>query len=381
MGTFNLANTIKVVNPVANIDSAYGTYATVEEACTAVPVELRALGKTVGIETAEGIVEYWWKTGITDEDLVIKGKDYLQADWAQDNTAALDYIKNKPNIPEEVTVGNLITNATTTQSPSAGEAFTANITLHEIAKTGDYNDLLNPPSIPDAPGTLDSTQTTAQATNASEALSGTVTLHKVAKTGTYNDLIGIPDIRQVLLSVTDAPTTFTAGDKYYNSTDNKIYTALSSVLWDLGATPTIGLVYTYNGMNYLYDRNTLLKISTVNVSPVTNVDTAAIIPDLSYDIIQYNLIIGATDKSIQTCTNHPDYSCCKILEITNESGDEVIIDIDTTPEMVGSTTYYKLNLKESSLVVPTGKRVEINMLFKRTAVNSFEVSITSAIQY
>ena len=47
-------------------------------------------------------------------------------------------------------------------------------------------------TIPSAPGTLDTTATTAQSTNASEALSGSITLHKVAKTGTYSDLIGTP---------------------------------------------------------------------------------------------------------------------------------------------------------------------------------------------
>ena len=43
---------------------------------------------------------------------------------------------------------------------------------------------------------LDTTATTAQATNSSEAIkgTGTITLHKIAKTGTYSDLIGKPTI-------------------------------------------------------------------------------------------------------------------------------------------------------------------------------------------
>lgn len=48
-----------------------------------------------------------------------------------------------------------------------------------------------------APGTLNTTATTAQITSASEALSGSITLHKVAKTGTYSDLIGTPTISTV----------------------------------------------------------------------------------------------------------------------------------------------------------------------------------------
>ena len=43
-------------------------------------------------------------------------------------------------------------------------------------------------------GVLDTTATTAQTPNASESLGGTVTLHKVAKTGTYSDLIDKPTI-------------------------------------------------------------------------------------------------------------------------------------------------------------------------------------------
>lgn len=52
-------------------------------------------------------------------------------------------------------------------------------------------------TIPSAPGTLNTTATTAQSTSSSEALSGNITLHKVAKTGTYSDLIGKPTIPTV----------------------------------------------------------------------------------------------------------------------------------------------------------------------------------------
>lgn len=48
--------------------------------------------------------------------------------------------------------------------------------------------------IPAAPGTLTTTSTTALSTATNEALSGNISLHKVAKTGTYNDLVGKPTI-------------------------------------------------------------------------------------------------------------------------------------------------------------------------------------------
>lgn len=52
--------------------------------------------------------------------------------------------------------------------------------------------ILNKPTIPAAPGTLNTTATTAQSTSSSEALSGNITLHKVSKTGSYNDLSDKP---------------------------------------------------------------------------------------------------------------------------------------------------------------------------------------------
>lgn len=90
--------------------------------------------------------------------------------------------------------GTLITNATTAQTASAGESMSGSITLHKIAKTGTYSDLIGKPTIPAAPGTLNTNNTTAQTAKASEALSGTISLHKIAKTGTYSDLIGTPTI-------------------------------------------------------------------------------------------------------------------------------------------------------------------------------------------
>lgn len=63
--------------------------------------------------------------------------------------------------------------------------------------------------------TLDTTATTAQTTAASEAItgSGKITLHKVSKTGNYNDLLNkptIPSVGNAALKGTDGTTIFTA---------------------------------------------------------------------------------------------------------------------------------------------------------------------------
>jgi len=72
MANFNLANRIEIVNPAANVDATYGPYADVAEANAAIIEGLRVQGRTVGILSGGTVVEYWWKDGVTDLDLVEK---------------------------------------------------------------------------------------------------------------------------------------------------------------------------------------------------------------------------------------------------------------------------------------------------------------------
>ena len=69
---FELANKVEIVNPYANIDAMYGPYSNLPEALSAIPIELRIIGRTVGIITDTHIDEYWWKNGVKDSDLVLK---------------------------------------------------------------------------------------------------------------------------------------------------------------------------------------------------------------------------------------------------------------------------------------------------------------------
>ena len=69
---FELANKVEIVNPYANIDAMYGPYSRLSEALSAIPIELRIIGRTVGIITDTHIDEYWWKNGVKDSDLVLK---------------------------------------------------------------------------------------------------------------------------------------------------------------------------------------------------------------------------------------------------------------------------------------------------------------------
>lgn len=71
MATFNLGNKILITNPAANVDSKYGPHTTFASA-SAATANLREVGLTVGIIESGSVVEYWYKSGITDNDLVKK---------------------------------------------------------------------------------------------------------------------------------------------------------------------------------------------------------------------------------------------------------------------------------------------------------------------
>ena len=68
-----------VVGVNAPIDAKYGPFASVATANSEVGSTLRYLGLTVGIITAGSIVEYWYKDGILDSDLILKTPSLI---WA-----------------------------------------------------------------------------------------------------------------------------------------------------------------------------------------------------------------------------------------------------------------------------------------------------------
>lgn len=61
-----------VVGAANPIDAKYGPYATTAAALADIPAALRYKGLTVGITTASGVVEYWFKAGVANTDLVEK---------------------------------------------------------------------------------------------------------------------------------------------------------------------------------------------------------------------------------------------------------------------------------------------------------------------
>lgn len=88
--------------------------------------------------------------------------------------------------------------------------------------------------IPSAPGTLNTTAITAQATSASEALTGSITLHKVAKTGTYSDLIGAPALDTFVTAEEQGSDFPIIGDpsNYYTKAETDAIAELAKVTED-----------------------------------------------------------------------------------------------------------------------------------------------------
>lgn len=69
--SLNLPYGIQPVNAIADIDVRYGPWISCEQALSAT-TGTRCVGLTVGIIESSAVVEYWFKTGVTDTDLVIK---------------------------------------------------------------------------------------------------------------------------------------------------------------------------------------------------------------------------------------------------------------------------------------------------------------------
>jgi len=73
--TFPLVNKVRITNPAAQLDARYGPWSSRNDALTAFPSVLRDQGLTLGILEGGKVAEYWYREGITDNDLVLKVTD------------------------------------------------------------------------------------------------------------------------------------------------------------------------------------------------------------------------------------------------------------------------------------------------------------------
>lgn len=112
-----------------------------------------------------------------------------------------------------------------------------------------------------------------------------------------------------LLSVTTAPSgSFAVGSKYYDSTEKKIYTAITADTWT-GATsadPVFNTIYTYDSGYYKWDGDNLvstdvdafLKGATVNGVSVVDANKIAVIPNASSSVFGVVKVDGSTITAI-----------------------------------------------------------------------------------
>ena len=106
-----------------------------------------------------------------------------------------------------------------------------------------------------------------------------------------------------LVSISDtAPASATIGDMYYNTTDNKVYTATAENTWDNGSTPRYDGFYINTNDNTLfyYDGNTLIlsggnltdkNIKNEETTSDTDVYSCNYINE-RYEKLRYNVVVG-----------------------------------------------------------------------------------------
>ena len=117
------------------------------------------------------------------------GAPQQQADWSQTNTQAVDYIKNKPNIPAAQVQSDW------SQSDNTQVDYIKNKpSLASVATSGDYADLSNKPTIP--PAQVQSNWNESD-TSSKAYIQNKPSLAAVATSGNYSDLNGTPTIPTV----------------------------------------------------------------------------------------------------------------------------------------------------------------------------------------
>ena len=67
-----------------------------------------------------------------------------------------------------------------------------------------------------------------------------------------------------------APSEFSIGDKWLNTTNKKLYTATSSSTWDSGVSLTDGQIYSFENLLYHYDGTNILIYSTESITEQNN---------------------------------------------------------------------------------------------------------------
>lgn len=133
MSSTEISKGFKKMNP-GPLDAWYGPYADVNSACIAIPnvtldgVKFR-MGKIVGINTIDGIIEYWWNNGTNDGDLIEKSE--LKRNLA--DISIIGKNRKRKYLAYDADLKRLIVVGTdTTKISSAGDSQIFNINISGI---------------------------------------------------------------------------------------------------------------------------------------------------------------------------------------------------------------------------------------------------------
>jgi len=256
----------------------------------------------------------------------------IQSDWSQTNSSALDYIKNKPDL----------------------SVYALASSLASVATSGDYNDLINKPSIPAAQVQSDYAQSDSSAIDYIKnkpdlsvyALSSS--LATVATSGDYNDLSNKPSIPTKTSDLNNDSGFITGSDVPANQTQSDWTESDTTDPAYIQNKPTqIGLVAGTN-ISFVEDNanNTLTINATAapqqqadwNQSNASAVDYIKNKPDLSvYALVAdlptfvegQNIHISTSGTNVTISADDTTYTAGTGIDINNN-----VISVDTDDVMI-----------------------------------------------
>ena len=159
-----------------------------------------------------------------------------------------------------------------------------------------------------------------------------------------------------LVSISDAaPESATVGDMYYNTTDNKVYTATADNTWDNGSTPRYDGFYINTNDNTLfyYDGNTLIlsggdltdkNIKNEKTTSETDVYSCNYINNMKVNIT----IDGGPVKTGRIIAGKEEY--IDVLNVgTGPNNTEIQVDYTTSNKFI--TDYYLIGISSSNEII------------------------------
>ena len=250
----------------------------------------------------------------------------VQSDWNETDTSSMAFILNKPTIPAGVIVDqNYDPLSNNAQSGVAVANAIANkvdnSSLANVATTGDYNDLINTPTIPVIP-----------------------TLANVATTGDYNDLTNTPTIPESQVQSDWNETDTSSMAFILNKPTIPVIPTLSTVATtgdyaDLTNTPTIPVIPTLSTVATTGEYSDLLNKPTIPAAQVQSDWNAT--TGMGVILNKPTLANIATSGDYNDLTNTPTIPVIPILANVATTGDynDLINTPIIPPSIVVDQTY------------------------------------------